>query len=116
VSDTSFSIPPLPPASLEAGLGSLRARPTEGKGEAAAKDFESVLLHKLLEAMDRTVPRSGLFDSGISGQVRGMFWYYLAEELSSQGGLGLWRQLHEQVQERTGDGEGRPGPSVEQEL
>ena len=67
------------------------------KAEQAAKDFESVLLHKVLEEMDRTIPESGLLDSGVSKQVKGMFQFYLAQELANRGGIGLWKDLQKQL-------------------
>jgi len=61
--------------------------------EQAAKDFESVLLHKLFDEVKRTIPESGLLGDGTSSQVHDIFWMYLAQALAERGGLGLWRQL-----------------------
>jgi len=86
------------------------------QAEEAAKDFESVLLHKVLEAMDRTVPEGGLLDSGASRQIRGMFWYYLAQDAARQGGLGLWKSIHEDMQRKMGPSAGQGAartPNVE---
>lgn len=110
----SFPIQPMLPTPLD---GDLLRRPAKNQsGEQAAKDFESVLLHKLLEAMDRTVERSGLFESGASEQIRGMFRHYLAQELASQGGLGLWKQLHGQLQDFAGTDDQAAPTTLEQEL
>ena len=69
-------------------------RARAGKSQMqAAKDFESVLLHKVLQEMERTIPRSGLMDSPMSRQVQGMFWFHLAQELADSGGLGLWKEI-----------------------
>jgi Rod binding domain-containing protein len=66
--------------------------------EKVAKDFESVLTHKLLEEMSRTVGESGLLDSETTGQVQGLFWFYLAQEVSDKGGLGLWKDIARQIE------------------
>jgi len=102
-------IPPLTAANSADGMaaaGLVRAlrEPSADaqQAEKAAKDFESVLLHKLLEGMDRTIPQGGLLDSSASRQVRGMFWYYLAQDVAQQGGLGLWKSVHEDMQRKLG--------------
>ena len=86
------------------GLARALEKPTTDpkQAEDAAKDFESVLLHKLLEGMDRTVPKGSMLDSGATRQVRGMFWYYLAQDVARQGGLGLWKSIHEDMQRKMG--------------
>jgi len=61
--------------------------------EQTAKDFESVLLHKVLQEMARTVDESELLGGTGNEQAKDMFWYYLAQDLAYQGGLGLWKQL-----------------------
>jgi Rod binding domain-containing protein len=63
----------------------------------AAKDFESVLLHRVLEEMRRTVPESGLLETGTSDQVQGLFYFYLAQEVAQKGGMGLWKELYRQI-------------------
>jgi Rod binding domain-containing protein len=73
------------------------ARRGVGEAEQAARDFESVLLHRLLEEMRRTIPESGLLETAISDQVQGLFWFYLAQEIARQGGLGLWKDLAQQL-------------------
>ena len=64
----------------------------------AAKDFESVLLHKVLQSMKDTIGDWGLGDDAVGKQTRDLFWMYLARELADQGGLGLWKQLRGAVQ------------------
>ena len=91
----------LPGASVEgkiAELGKAAGRPASAdQAEKVAKDFESVLLHKVMEEMRRTVPQSGLLSNGISKQVEGIFWYYLAQEVADQGGTGLWKDIYRQM-------------------
>jgi Rod binding domain-containing protein len=76
-----------------------RARAATGRAptaEGAAKDFESVLIYRMLMEMKRTIPKGGLLNSPATDQMQDMFWLHLADELSRQGGLGLWKQLHRQ--------------------
>ena len=70
----------------------------QAKIEKVAKDFESVLLGKVMEEMRRSVPDSGLLDSNAQEQTQGIFWMELSQELARQGGLGLWKQLAKQMQ------------------
>lgn len=93
----------------------LRQAARQGKDAAvqAAKDFESILLHKLLKEMKDTIPDGGMLGDATSDQVKDIFWLYLAEELADQGGLGLWKQIYQQA----GLGEAKgPATSVEQSL
>ncbi len=71
--------------------------PADIKNEQAAKDFEALLLHKMLQQMANTIPDSPLLDEGAGKQVRDMFWYYLAQDLADKGGLGLWKQIASQT-------------------
>ncbi len=90
-----------------AGLGSLgealysrfgeQRNSRADSAEQTAKDFESILLYKLLNEMKATIPESGLLESPITKQVQDLFWYYLAQDISRQGGLGLWKDLHRQL-------------------
>ena len=80
--------------------------------EKAAKSFESVLLYKMMDEMQRTIPDSGLLGDGASKQVQSMFWFYLAEEAAKHGGLGLWQDIRRQI--APADGAGYP-PTVGQD-
>jgi Rod binding domain-containing protein len=63
--------------------------------EQAAKDFESLLLDKLLEAMKSTI-EDGSFDTdGASKQVQDIFWLYLSQDIANKGGFGLWKNISE---------------------
>ena len=59
-----------------------------------AKDFESVLLSKLLDEMKNTIGHWGFEKNGLSRQVQGIFWLYLAQDIASKGGLGLWKDIY----------------------
>jgi Rod binding domain-containing protein len=62
-----------------------------------AKDFESVLLSKVFDEMRNTVPESGLVEDETSGQMQGIFWMYLSQDVSEKGGMGLWKEIYQQI-------------------
>lgn len=75
----------------------------------AAKDFESVLLGKLVDEMKNTIPEGGLFDTGISKQIGDLFWHYLAKDLGEKGGLGLWKEIYKQMAASQASNPGKDG-------
>jgi len=82
-------------------MSNLAGRAVRAAGEKSvekvAKDFESILLNKLMDSMSKTIPESGLFDSGTTKQIQGLFWHYLAGEVANQGGIGLWKNINRQI-------------------
>jgi len=90
---TNPAIPSDPLAALLPARGSAGGASGAGSTEEAAKGFESILIYRMLEEMKRTIPESGLLETGVSGQMQDIFWYYLAQEMARQGGMGLWRQV-----------------------
>ena len=65
------------------------------KKEQIAKNFESVLIHKLLEEMKNTIEDWGFGEDKASEQVKGIFWMYLAQDIADKGGFGLWKDVYE---------------------
>jgi len=76
-----------------AGHGLAASGEATRRGLEAARGFEAVLLYRLMEAMQRTVPDSGLLSSPVARQMEGLFWFYLSQEVARRGGLGLWKDL-----------------------
>ena len=68
---------------------------SQERKEQIAKDFESVLLHKLLEETKNTIGDWGFDTDGVSQQVWGVFWLYLAQDIANKGGFGLWKDIYE---------------------
>jgi len=66
----------------------------DGKKQQIAKDFESVLLTRLMDQMKETVGDWGFEKDGSAGQMQGIFWLYLAQDIANNGGLGLWKDIH----------------------
>jgi len=87
--------PVSPPTMLEhldkSGLKSI----PEEKKKQVAKDFESVLLNKLLDEMKNSIVDWGLEKDAASKQTQGIFWLYLGRDIANNGGLGLWKDIYQ---------------------
>ncbi len=111
--DNDLPISGLPAAGLLGPLGAgmpkgpyrLGAKQTDKALRQAAKDFESVLLHRLLQEMQNTIPDSGLAGGGATKQMHGLFWSFLAKDMADKGGLGLWKDLYQQWSGAGGGGQ-----------
>jgi len=71
----------------------------DGDFQSAAQDFEAIFLHKMLEAMRKTVPKSGLLESFSSDMYQSMFDEELANEMSKKGDFGLAKMMYRQLGE-----------------
>lgn len=69
----------------------------EQKKIEVAKNFESVFVTKLIDEMKDTIPESEIGDDGSGGQMQGLFWMYLSQGVSEQGGLGLWKDVYKDM-------------------
>jgi len=87
--------PVSPPALLEHLQKSGLKNVSEEKKKQIAKDFESVLLNKMLDQMKNTVGDWGFEKDGPSNQVQGIFWMFLARDIANNGGIGLWKDIHQ---------------------
>ena len=86
---------PVSPPSLLEQLDKSRLNSlSEKKKEQVAKDFESVLLTKLLDEMKKSIVDWGSEKDGASKQVEGIFWLYLGRDIANNGGLGLWKDIY----------------------
>lgn len=70
---------------------------SQQKKEQIAKDFESLLLNKLLDEMKNTIGDWGFEKDGASMQMQGIFWMYLARDIADNGGLGLWKDIYKNM-------------------
>jgi Rod binding domain-containing protein len=64
------------------------------KKQQIARDFESVLLTRMMDQMKETVGDWGFEKDGSASQVQGIFWLYLAQDIANNGGMGLWKDIH----------------------
>ena len=70
---------------------------SEDRKKQIAKDFESLLLNKLFDQMKNTIGNWGFEKDGASSQVEGIFWFYLAQDIAGNGGLGLWKDIYKSM-------------------
>jgi Rod binding domain-containing protein len=59
-----------------------------------AKDFESVLISKLLGEMKNTIGDWGFDKDETSKQVQEIFWLYLGRNIADNGGFGMWEDIY----------------------
>lgn len=72
-----------------------------GKLKKACADFESLFLNYMLKSMRSSVPKGSIIDqSEESKMLKSMFDEKLADEISSNGGLGLGETLFRQLKDR----------------
>jgi len=70
------------------------------KKKQIARDFESVLLTKLFDEVQKSIGSWGLEEEdGTSQQVQGLFWLYLARDVADKGGLGLWTDIYQNLKQ-----------------
>jgi Rod binding domain-containing protein len=87
--------PVSPPTMLEHLDKSKLKSISEEKKKQVAKDFESVLLNKLLDEMKNSIVDWGLEKDAASKQTQGIFWLYLGRDIANNGGLGLWKDIYQ---------------------
>jgi Rod binding domain-containing protein len=87
--------PVLPPVPLENSQTSELKNVSDEKRKQIAKDFESVLIGKMLDEMKNTIGSWGFEKDGPSDQIQGIFWIYLARDIGDNGGLGLWKDIYQ---------------------
>jgi Rod binding domain-containing protein len=69
----------------------------DAQKEQFAKDFESVFIEKLLDEMKNTIGDWGFEQDGASKQVQGLFWMNLARDVSKNGGMGMWKDIYQSL-------------------
>ncbi len=87
----------LPPLQAAQSAGAAAAGGQKKSAVEAAKNFESILLTQIVQEMGNTVEDSGLLEDTGGKQVMDMFYYHLAQDISSKGGLGLWKSIARQI-------------------
>ncbi len=87
--------PVSPPVPLEHLDKSRLNTVSEEEKQQVAKDFESVLLTRLLDEMKNSIGDWGFDKDGPSKQIQGIFWLYLARDIANNGGIGLWKDIYQ---------------------
>ncbi|MHC4132029.1 MAG: hypothetical protein ACYSSP_02735 [Planctomycetota bacterium] len=86
-----------PPSPLES-IENIKSASEEMK-QQAARDFESVLLTKLLDEMKDTIGDWGGETDSAGEQIHNIFWTFLGQELANNGGMGLWKDIYQSLNE-----------------
>ena len=84
-----------PPTMLEHLSKSKLNSISEEKKKQVAKDFESVLLNKIMDQMKNSIGDWGFEKDGASKQIQGIFWLYLSRDIANNGGFGLWKDIYQ---------------------
>ena len=87
--------PVSPPTPMEHLSKAELANVPQDKKKQIAKDFESVLLNKMMDQMKDTIGDWGFEKDGASEQVHGLFWLYLSQDVANNGGIGLWKEIYQ---------------------
>jgi len=72
---------------------------SEEKKQQVAKDFESILLTRLFEQVQQTMGNLDPEEDGTAQQVQGLFWLYLARDVADKGGVGLWKDIYQNLEQ-----------------
>ena len=88
---------------------------SETKLEKTAKDFESILILKVLEEMTKTIGQWGFEKDGAAEQIRSLFTLCLSEHIGDNGGLGLWEQIYKGMPPSLKAGENQQRPETNSE-
>lgn len=78
--------------------------------EDAAKRFEGLLMHQLLKQMKETAEQLEPEEDEESGDkssgehIKSMFWTFLGDAVTQQGGVGLWEKIYDQMASQAGSG------------
>ncbi len=70
---------------------------TEAKKKDFAKKFESIFIEKLMNEMKKTIGDWGMDKTEGEKQINGIFWLYLARNVSQNGGIGMWKDIYNQM-------------------
>lgn len=69
--------------------------------EKIAKDFEGLFVHQILKQMKDTVAELEPEDEEDSSgeQIKSMYWTFMADAITKQGGFGFWKQIYQQMEQ-----------------
>lgn len=68
-----------------------------GRRTEISKEFESLLLTRLLSEIGNAISSWDEPEDMAGQQIHGLFWWQLAEYVGNSGGLGLWTQILQQI-------------------
>jgi len=82
----------------------IKNSPDDAKLRKACADFEALFLHKLMQTMRKTIPKSGLLDGGLPEEIyTDMLDEKISETAASAGkGTGLGERLYQEMKRAYG--------------
>jgi len=84
--------------SIRSPLGSIKGANSEEQLREACKQFESILVKKMLDSMRKTVDKSGLLDGGRAEEIfEDMLYDKYARKMTDTADFGLSEMLFEQL-------------------
>lgn len=96
------SFPPVPQQTLQSAAVEQEEMGRNRQIQETAKQFEGLLLQQVFKQMKEATSSLGVSEeedgeeSGFGEQIQSMFWMFLADHVSQEGGVGLWKQMAEQ--------------------
>lgn len=72
---------------------------SEQEKERLAKEFESLIVSRLLDEMENTVSSLGMEEDGASKQIKGIFNFCLSQHIGANGGFGFWKEIYESLEQ-----------------
>ncbi|NLW83481.1 MAG: hypothetical protein GXY41_03605 [Phycisphaerae bacterium] len=62
---------------------------------STAQQFETIFLHQILKQMKESVDYGSFDEEDESGeQIQSLYWSFMADNIGSQGGLGFWKTIY----------------------
>jgi len=115
------SFPPALQQTLPSADGEQEETGRTRRIQETAKQFEGLLLQQVFKQMKEATSSLEVSEeeegeeSGFSEQIQSIFWMFLADHVSQEGGVGLWKQMAEQwSRQRSADHAAKPNGLDEQ--
>ncbi len=101
VEPQDFAVRPDPAAAAQR-LRSARDASDEPELAAAARRFEGLIIHQILKQMQETTAQlepdeEEESEAAGSEHLKSMFWTFLGDVVTEQGGFGLWKDIYQQM-------------------
>lgn len=87
---------------------------SEQEKEHLAKEFESLIVNRLLDEMNASVGSLGLEEDGAAKQIKGIFNFFMAQHIGANGGFGLWKDIYNSLNQMNQNPADRPKELDEQ--
>ncbi len=127
---SGFAIGPAGAADPSSPNGPIGAARTAASGEKTedlrrleetAKQFEGLLLEQVFKQMKEATEQMEAEeeDSGeaaVGEQYKSLFWTFLGQSVTQQGGFGLWETLYDQMVSQTGPAEAANLPGLDERI